>query len=58
MITADTITNKQIRKLREEAWRVYAVACHALGFHTDGSKINYGSRKARSRCADILRVWR
>ena len=55
MITGGTITDDQIRTLREQAWEDYARACYALGFSPHGGKISYDeSRVARYECAEIL----
>lgn len=56
MITADTITDEQIRELREEAWELYARACVALGTYPigGGGTDPDVKREARYACAEIL----
>jgi hypothetical protein len=55
-LTADTITDEQIREQMEDAWDVYANACRALGFSPiNGTKYTdpESTREHRARCADI-----
>ncbi len=57
MITADTITDEQIRELRDWAWCVYAEATNALGMAAHGFEqpISYErQRSAKVRVAEIL----
>jgi len=55
-LTADTITDEQIRGLGEDAWRVYADTRHALGYPplSGGYTSDEMKRVARARCAEIL----
>jgi hypothetical protein len=55
-LTSDTITDEQIRELREQAWAVYAQTCKALGFSPHGGSYAApeGSRAHRAICAKIL----
>ena len=56
-LTADTITDEQIREQMEAAWDVYANACRALGFSpVNGSKYTdpESTREHRARCAEII----
>lgn len=56
-VTADTITDDQIRCQMEESWSVYANACRALGFSPlNGSKYSDENdmRAHRAECATIL----
>lgn len=57
VITADNITDDQIRALMEEAWTLYAHTCRALGFSPiNGTKYADpdSAREHRARCAEIL----
>ena len=70
MITADTITDEQIRELATVAWSSHAETCnnlrsiaHALGhsgiFDGVDCRMSHGNeamhtRDARARCAEIL----
>ena len=57
-LTGETITDDQIRALREEAWDAYANACRALGFSPNNNGpvcSDLGAmREHRYRCAEIL----
>lgn len=55
-LTADTISDEEIREQMEAAWEVYANACRALGFSPiNGSKYTdpESTREHRARCAEI-----
>lgn len=56
-LTADTITDEQIREQMEEAWEAYANACRALGFSPiNGTKYTdpESTREHRHRCAQVV----
>lgn len=59
MITADNITEEQIQKLYDDAWRDFAAACEARGLRTpvfiDMKRLSDDKvLTARARCAEIL----
>jgi len=66
VITADTITDEQIRELATVAWSSHAETCnnlrsiaHALGHSGIDCRMSHGNeamhtRDARARCAEIL----
>lgn len=58
-ITANTITDDQIRAMRDDAWIGYALGCEALGFDPHGLRVTHeAQRAARARCAMILTISR
>jgi hypothetical protein len=57
-LTANTITDEQIRTMRDCAWSIFATASKALGIDPNGPHDGYVSHDrraaARAQCATIL----
>lgn len=59
MLTADTITNEQIRELRDDLralrlWGLTRAECEVALGPNDGELARLARRLARARCAEIL----
>lgn len=57
MVNLTTVTDDQIREVRERAWVVYADACRALGFDalTGAKHANPGAlREARAAIVAVI----
>jgi prophage antirepressor-like protein len=60
-VTAENLTDEQIREVRDEAWAIYADCCRALGFSPfNGSKYAApeSARAHRYRVAAVINARR
>ncbi len=54
MITAENVTDEQIRELRNESHRIFVDACNALAPSGISAAVDEMRASARARCAAIL----